>query len=133
LKVREIFPYPFFEGGQPMENSKVVQPDEVQWEPHPQLEKAKVGYLLSNRDENVDLTCLLVNLPVGTEVPKHIHEKSDDIIYVLKGKAKMWIDEIGDIPMVEGSFFRIPKGVLHQPHSVEEDIVAYDVFYPFLA
>ncbi len=122
-----------YEGGQQMEKSKIVQSDEVKWEPHPQLEKAKVGYLLSNRDENVDLTCLLVHLPVGTEVPKHIHENSDDIIYVLKGKATMWIDEIGDLPMVEGSFFRIPKGVLHQPHSVEEDLLAYDVFYPFLA
>ena len=116
-----------------MEKSKIVQPDEIKWEPHPQLANAKVSYLLSNRDENVDMTCLLVRLPVGTEVPKHIHENSDDIIYVLKGKAKMWIDEIGDLPMVEGAFFRIPKGVLHQPHSVEEDIVAYDVFYPFLA
>lgn len=44
--------------------------------PHPQLEKAKVGYLLSNRDENVDLTCLLEQLLVGMEVPKHIHENS---------------------------------------------------------
>jgi quercetin dioxygenase-like cupin family protein len=116
-----------------MEKSKIVQPDEIKWEPHPQLPEVKVGYLLSNREENVDLTCFLVRIPVGTEMPKHIHENSDDIIYVLKGKAKMWIDEIGDMPMEKGSFFRIPKGVLHQPHSVEEDIVAYDVFYPFLA
>ena len=43
---------------------------------------------------------------------KHIHENSDDIIYVLKGKAKMWIDNIGDVPMREGTFLRIPKGVL---------------------
>jgi hypothetical protein len=35
------------------------------------------------------------------------------------------------LPMVPG--FRIPKGVLHQPHDVEEDLVVYDVFYPYLA
>jgi len=101
-----------------MEKSKVVQPEKVQWEPHPQLAKAKVAYLLSKRDENADLTCLLVSLPVGIEVERHIHENSDDIIYVIKGKAKMWIDQVGDVPMVEGSFIRIPKGVLPpQPRS----------------
>jgi hypothetical protein len=45
----------------------------------------------------------------------------------------MWIDELGDVPMVEGTFIRIPKGVLHQPCDIEEDLIAYDIFYPFLA
>ena len=115
-----------------MGKSKIIQHQDLKWEPHPQLANAKVAYLLSNREEGMDLTCFLVHVPVGTEVQKHIHENSDDIIYVLKGKAKMWIDEIGDLPMREGSFFRIPKGVLHQPHNIEEDLIAYDVFYPFL-
>ena len=116
-----------------MEETKVVQPDEIMWEPHPQLKNAKVGYLLSKRDENSDITCMLVHLPVGTEVEKHIHENSDDIVYVLKGKAKMWIEKVGDVPMEEGAFVRIPKGVMHQPHDIEEDVLVYDVFYPFLA
>ena len=116
-----------------MEKSKIVQPDQIKWEPHPQLADAKVSYLLSQRDENADLTCLLVKLPAGAEVEKHIHENSDDIIYVLEGKGKMWLDEVGDVPIEKGSFIRIPKGVLHQPHDIEEDVLAYDVFYPFLA
>jgi len=45
-----------------MDEIKVIQPDEIKWEPHPQLEKAKVAYLLSNRDEKADLTSLLVYL-----------------------------------------------------------------------
>jgi hypothetical protein len=44
----------------------------------------------------------------------------------------LWVDQVGDVPMVEGTFVRIPKGVLHQPHDIEEDLIAYDVFYPFL-
>ena len=116
-----------------MEIPKIVQPDEINWEPHPQLAEARVAYLLSNRDEQAGLTCLLVSLPVGIKVEKHVHENSDDIIYVLKGKAKMWIDGIGEVPMAEGAFVRIPKGVAHQPRDIEEDVVAYDVFYPFLA
>ncbi len=116
-----------------MEKSKVVQPNDIKWEAHPHLANVKVAYLLSRRDEKVDLTCFLVHLPAGTEVEKHIHENSDDIIYVVKGKAKMWIDQIGDFPMVAGAFLRIPKGMLHQPHDIEEDLIVYDVFYPFLA
>jgi quercetin dioxygenase-like cupin family protein len=115
-----------------MEEVKIVRREDVTWEPHPQLATAEVAYLLSQRDEKTDLTCLLVHLPSGTQVEKHTHE-CDDIIYVLKGKATMWIDGIGDVPMVEGTFVRIPRGVAHQPHSIEEDFMAYDVFYPFLA
>jgi quercetin dioxygenase-like cupin family protein len=118
-----------------MEKSKgkVIQPDKMKWEAHPQLKVAKVAYFLSNRDEKADLTCMLVHLPKGTQVEKHIHKASDDIIYVVEGKARMWIDNIGDVPMVKGAFIRIPKGVAHQPHDIEEDLLAYDVFYPFLA
>jgi mannose-6-phosphate isomerase-like protein (cupin superfamily) len=116
-----------------MEKIKIVQPDKIKWEPHPQLADARVAYLLSNRDDGAGFTCLLVNLPVGTKVERHIHENSDDIIYVVKGKAKMWIDGIGDVPMVPGVFVRIPKGVLHQPRDIEEDVLVYDVFHPFLA
>ena len=122
-----------FGGDESMEKSKVLKPNEINWEPHPQLANAKVAYLLSQRDEKADLTCLLVHLPAGTEVEKHTHDNSDDIVYVVKGKGKMWIEEMGDVPMVPGTFIRIPKGVLHQPHDVEEDLVVYDVFYPFLA
>lgn len=116
-----------------MEKSKVLGSEQIKWEPHPQLANAEVAYLLSKRDENMDLTCMLVHLPPGTEVAKHNHPNSDDIIYVVKGKAKMWIDQIGEVEMKEGTFLRIPKGVDHQPYDITEDFIAYDVFYPFLA
>jgi len=52
---------------------------------------------------------------------------------VLEGKATLWIEGVGDVPMVRGTFVRIPEGVAHQPYNIEEDFVAYDVFYPYLA
>jgi quercetin dioxygenase-like cupin family protein len=115
-----------------MEQVKIVHKKDIKWEPHPQLTHAEVAYLLSNRDEKMNLTCLLVHLPIGTQVEKHTHE-CDDIIYVLKGRAMLWIEGVGDVAMVEGTFVRVPRGVRHQPHSIEEDFIAYDVFYPFLA
>ena len=72
-----------------------------------------------------DLTCLLVHLPPGTHVEKHTHE-CEDIVYVIKGQAKVWIEGIIDIQLVDGTFVRIPKAVSHQPPSIEEDFIAYD-------
>jgi quercetin dioxygenase-like cupin family protein len=115
-----------------MEAPKIVQPRDIKWEPHPQLANAKVAMLVSHRNDGMDLSCMLVYAPVGTVIEKHTHE-CDDIIYVVKGKAKMWIEEVGDVPMIEGTFIRIPKGTEHQPHDIEEDLTVYDVFYPFLA
>lgn len=116
-----------------MEKPKAIHPSAMRWEPHPQLKDVKVAYFLSHRDEAADLSCLLVHSPKGSRIERHVHENSDDIIFVVKGKATIWIDGLGDLPMVPGSFFRIPKGVLHQPHDIEEDLVLYDVFYPYLA
>ncbi len=116
-----------------MEKAKAVQPNEVQWEPHPQLKDVKVGYFLSHKEDKTDLTCFLVRSPKGSRIEKHVHKNSDDIIFVIKGKATLWIDGLGDLPMVPGSFFRIPKGVIHHPHDIEEHLLIYDVFYPYLA
>jgi quercetin dioxygenase-like cupin family protein len=117
-----------------MKNSgiKIVQPETAEWVQHPQLKTAKVVYMLSNKHDEINITCMLVKLVKGTNVEKHSHPESDDIIYVVEGEATMWIDGIGDVPMVKGSFIRIPKGVLHQPHRIEKDLLAYDVFYPSL-
>ncbi len=115
-----------------MTEVKIVNDENLQWEPHPQLAAAKVAFLLSHRDEDMDLTCMLVRIPVGTQVERHAHE-CDDIIYVLEGKATLWIEGVGDVPMVRGTFVRIPAGVAHQPYNIEEEFVAYDVFYPYLA
>ena len=87
-----------------MENYKVIQPDDRKWDPHPQLPDVEVAYLMSKRADKVDITCALVHLPVGSHVEKHLHENSDDIIYVVKGKAKMWIEDIGEVPWLREPF-----------------------------
>jgi len=61
---------------------KIIQPRDVKWEPHPQLANAKVAFLVSHRDDGMDLTCMLVHAPVGTAIEKHTHE-CDDIIYTI--------------------------------------------------
>lgn len=113
-----------------MEKIKIIQEANYNWEGHPRVKGAESMFLLTNQEENTEFTCMLTHLPVKTVVNIHFHE-FDEIIYVIEGKAVMYIDGAGEIPMKKGSFFRIPKGVKHHPYDIEEDIIAYNVFYPF--
>lgn len=117
----------------PTPQAKVIQPADMKWNPHPKFAGVEITYLLSKKEDNMDVTCTIVHWQVGAKFEKHIHENSDDIIYVLKGRAKVWIDGVGDVPLLPGSFVRIPKGVLHEPHDVEEDFIAHDMWFPALS
>ena len=114
-----------------MNQPKIARPEDISWEPHPQLSNVQVAVLLSNRDERMDLTCMLVHLEPGTKVERHTHE-CDDIAYMVKGKSILWIEGVGEVAMTAGSFVRIPKGVQHQMLAVEEETLIYDVFFPFI-
>jgi mannose-6-phosphate isomerase-like protein (cupin superfamily) len=109
---------------------KVIHQTEMDWNPHPKFAGVEIAYLLTKKDEDVDMTCAIVRWKVGAEIPRHIHEDSDDILYILQGKAKMWIEGYGDIPLEPGTFVRVPMGVLHQPHDVEEELLAHDTWFP---
>jgi quercetin dioxygenase-like cupin family protein len=108
-----------------------IKVNELPWEPHPFLEKLLIKKLLSHEKDNVDLSIMLVRAKKGVEVPVHVHSQ-DDIVYQLEGKSKMWVDGAGDFEMLPGSFIRIPAGVKHQPHAIEEDVLAFDIFIPHL-
>ncbi len=114
-----------------MEQLRFIQPDQIAWEPHPQLDSIEVAFLLSNRDDQTDLSIMLVRLPPGSVVEKHTHD-CDDIAYVIRGRGVIWIEGVGDMLMTEGSFVRVPQGVQHFIHDVEEELLIYDVFSPFL-
>jgi len=110
--------------------AKVLDPTTLQWAPHPKFKGVEVAYLLSRQEDGIDVTCILARWHVGAEIPKHIHEGSDDILYILRGKGKIWIDGVGDVPLAAGSFVRVPMGVLHQPHDVEEEMILHDMWFP---
>lgn len=109
---------------------KVVQPADMKWEQHPKFKGVESAYLLSKRDDNSNLTYAITIWHVGARFEKHIHEHADDLIYIIQGKARVWIDGIGDVPMVAGSFVKIPKGTSHQPHDVEEEVIAQHTWNP---
>jgi len=108
----------------------IALPSKRTWQPHPQLPGVAISTLCGNQLEDTMLTCALVRIDAGVTPAKHIHKNSDDIVYVLQGRGAMWIEDIGDVILEPGAFVRIPKGLLHQPHSVTEDLVIYDVWSP---
>ncbi len=107
----------------------VKREKELEWSPHPFL-PIQIKNFLSKKDDGGDITIFLVRLAVGKEIPVHVHETQEDIIFILAGKGKMWIEGEGDFTIEKGTFIRVPKNTRHRIYGVTEEILNYDVFTP---
>ena len=113
-----------------MKASRVV--DSISWLPHPTAKDVRIKPMVSKKEDGLDVTCMLVDIPAGKEVPEHIHDTQDDILYPLKGKALMWVDGAEPFVLKPGVIVRVPKAVKHKIIDVTEDLLIYDVFCPAL-
>ena len=104
----------------------------IPWAPHPTAPDVRIKPMITLKEHDVDVTCMLVEVPAGKKVPEHIHEKQDDILYLLQGKAVMWVDGGEDFILEPGVVVRVPKGIKHKIFDVSEDLLIYDVFSPAL-
>ena len=98
--------------------------------PHPFLKNVGMRTLYSEREDGGDITCFVVKCSVGSEIEEHVHLNEADIIYVLQGKATMWIEDRGEFVLEAGVFVVVPKGLRHKTYNVEEELLIYDVFSP---
>ena len=110
--------------------SLVKKIDEIQEEPHPFLKSVGMRTLYSKRENNAAVTCFVVRCGVGSEIEEHVHPEEADLIYVLEGKASMWIEDCGEFKLEPGVFVAVPKGLRHRTYDVEEELLIYDVFTP---
>jgi len=104
--------------------------DELSWDPHPFAEGVKIKPLVTKRDDDLNVSCILVRVPAGTEIDEHTHEEQVDILYPLSGKADMFVEETGTFTLEPGVVVRVPKGAKHRIFNVTEELIIYDVFHP---
>ncbi len=109
---------------------QVKRKEDLNWEEHPFLKPVKFKYLITKAKDNIDLTLTFVKVEKGVDIPAHVHDTQDDIIYCLQGSMKVWIEGEGDIPLETGALIRIPKGIKHKPFGHSEDFVGIDLFVP---
>ena len=108
----------------------VMKVDELEWQAHPTAKGVEIKVLVSQGVQGTDVTCMLVRIGRGLEVPEHTHDRSDDILYPLAGKAKMWVEGSGDFVLEPGVIVRVPQGTKHRIFDVSEELLIYDVFWP---
>jgi quercetin dioxygenase-like cupin family protein len=104
--------------------------DSLSWAPHPIAEGVEIKPLVTQKDHGLDVTCVLVKVPAGKEVPEHIHETQADILYPLQGRAEMHVEGAGNLELRPGVVVRVPIGVKHKIFNVTEELLIYDVFQP---
>lgn len=103
-----------------------------QWTPHFTAKGVTIKNLITKKDDGAGVTCMLVLIPKGKQVPEHVHQEQDDILYPLKGKAVMWVDGSESFSLEPGIIVRVPKGTKHKIEDVTEELLLYDVFSPAL-
>jgi len=101
---------------------------DVTWSAHPGFPDVRLAWLMRRLEHGAPFSAALVQIPSAAQVPEHDHTNEDDVLYVLRGHATMWVAGLGDIPLSEGSFLRIPAGVRHRPHSFADDFTAFDLW-----
>lgn len=107
----------------------VKKEKDLEWTPHPFL-PIQIKALLTQKSDQSDVTCFLVKIPIGKGIPEHLHQTQEDILFLLSGKGKMWIEGFGDFAVEKGTFIRVPKNTKHRIYDVTEEILNYDVFNP---
>lgn len=100
------------------------------WRPHPVAKGITIKPLATKKEDDLDVTCMLVKIPAGAEVPDHIHEEQVDILYPLHGQAEMAVEGAGQFALKPGMVVRVPKGAKHKIFNVTEELLLYDVFQP---
>jgi quercetin dioxygenase-like cupin family protein len=78
--------------------------------------KATARLLLdANATGSEAMTVMLLEFPIGAEVPRHDHGRSTEILYVVTGEGKLTVGS-EDYPFASESVLCLPAG---QPHSIK--------------
>ena len=104
--------------------------EDLAWSLHPLFEGVQIRSLVTRKDDGLNVSCLLVKVPVGVAIPEHVHAEQVDILYPLSGNAEMHVEGTGKFQLAPGVVVRVPIGVKHKIFNVTKELVIYDVFHP---
>jgi len=113
-----------------MKDQIVLKVEDLQWDDHPINDLIKLCFLLTKKRHGVEGTVMIARVPKGDGLAEHNHEEAHDLIIPISGKAKFWINGLGEFDMEKGVVFSIPPGVSHRLFDVTEDIEIIDVYIP---
>jgi mannose-6-phosphate isomerase-like protein (cupin superfamily) len=61
---------------------------------------------------------------------KHFHSTSFQMVYILEGTARFWLDGLGEISVAKGDCFYQPDGLLHQAIEISDDLELLEITMP---
>ncbi len=108
----------------------MINEEKMKWQDHPRMRLGQYKLLYSKEKHGSLATIQLIKVQKGGGNEFHVHEESDDILYILSGEAKMEIEGVGSVQMRKGSCVRVPKNTRHRIYDVIEELIAFDVFAP---
>ena len=103
---------------------------DLPWRPHPIAAGVEIKLLASKSEDDLNVTCMLLRVPPGKEIPEHVHEEQVDILYPLQGEAEMVVEGAGTFSLKPGVVVRVPTGAKHGISNITEELLIYDVFQP---
>lgn len=99
----------------------------VSWEEHPRIRNVFMKTLLTAGD-NALANVNLVKVPVGGEVPLHLHADEVETVYVLAGRSTLVLGE-AEVAFDRGQAVAIPKGLEHALINVGDEAVELITFF----
>ena len=104
--------------------------DDIEWEEHFMKVDGGIKFVYTRERDESPITVMMVRLNKGVTLPDHVHRDQPDLIYMLEGKATIFIDGVGEFPAEPGMVVQVPPNTLHAIRNVEEDVLLYNVFAP---
>lgn len=61
---------------------------------------------------------------------KHVHNTGFQMVYILEGTARFWLDGLGEIKVEKGDCFYQPDNLLHQALEISDDLELLEITMP---
>jgi quercetin dioxygenase-like cupin family protein len=101
---------------------------EVEWESHFMTDRGKIRWIYTREKDESPITVMQIKLDKGVTLPDHVHRDQPDLVYVLEGKATMFIDGTGEFPVEPGMVIQVPPNTKHSIRRIEQDLLIYNSF-----